>query len=58
MDPTACLERIQKALESGTMQEAREAAEDLAGWLRGGGFEPEWTRFAAAGYWFSNRYSW
>lgn len=40
MDPNACLERI---ADADTRQEQREACEDLSTWLKGGGFEPDWS---------------
>lgn len=40
MDPTACLARILRALESDDRAEACEALEDLATWLKRGGFMP------------------
>lgn len=40
MDPQACLERI---ADADSKQEIREACEDLATWIKRGGFQPEWN---------------
>ena len=41
MDPTACLRRIIEASRGNDRAEYVSACEDLAGWLRRGGFKPE-----------------
>ena len=41
MDPTACLRRIIEASRGNDRAEYVAACEDLAGWLRRGGFKPE-----------------
>lgn len=51
MDPNACFERFLTAVvdaqhegnPEGISGESREAHADLCGWLRSGGFEPEWS---------------
>lgn len=48
MDPNTCLHRIHDALATGNRGDAAEAVEDLRGWLRRGGFEPDWDRFPEA----------
>ena len=40
MDPNACLERLVDAAVEGDAAELMAAAEDLADWLRKGGFPP------------------
>jgi hypothetical protein len=40
VDPQATWERWLRAIEANDEDEAREAAEDLLGWLRAGGFKP------------------
>lgn len=40
MDPEECLNRIQHALNSGDLAEARDAIGDYREWRRKGGFEP------------------
>lgn len=40
MDVEACLERLHEAIRDGEVDEARDAAEDLALWVAGGGFLP------------------
>ena len=44
MDPNACIDRLVRARNNGDEAEVRAAAEDLAVWLRGGGFLPERER--------------
>lgn len=41
MDPNACQRRIHDAERAGDEEEARAAREDLAEWLRKGGFPPD-----------------
>lgn len=41
MDPTACLERMLRALTDDDRDEAVGAMEDLAGWICSGGFMPD-----------------
>lgn len=41
MDPQACLQRIIDAAKANRLQEYINACEDLAGWLRRGGFAPK-----------------
>ncbi len=41
MDPKACLDRVEEALDAGDMDEAREALVDYDEWRHRGGFEPE-----------------
>lgn len=53
MDPTACLERINRLLRQSAYDEAAGneldlACQDLYLWLKGGGFPPEWTAFPSA----------
>lgn len=43
MDPNACFDRWKFAVARGDADEARDAADDLLGWLARGGFEPKWT---------------
>lgn len=43
MDPTACFQRMLTAILEHDKEEALSAADDLAGWLARGGFEPTWT---------------
>jgi len=43
MDPNACWRRWQHAVAANEHEEAREAWQDLAAWIRMGGFEPGWT---------------
>jgi hypothetical protein len=40
MDPNACLQRIITAARDNDRDEYIAACEDLAGWLRAGGFKP------------------
>lgn len=40
MDPNACVDRINSAMRARDWDETCEAFDDLAGWLRGGGFRP------------------
>lgn len=40
MDPQACWERIKEALRDGDREEAQYALQDLAEWIRKGGFLP------------------
>lgn len=41
MDPKACVERIQGAIDSCDVTEARYALADLQRWIVNGGFKPE-----------------
>lgn len=41
MDPNACWKRLCDALREGDTEEAANAAEDLAEWIKKGGFLPE-----------------
>jgi hypothetical protein len=38
MDPKACLDRMNTAIDDGDLEEADAAREDLCEWLRTGGF--------------------
>lgn len=41
MDPKACLDRMESAIEGGDEEEAQAAYTDYWGWRNKGGFEPE-----------------
>lgn len=41
MDPKACLDRMEAAIEEGDEDEALDAYTDYWGWRNRGGFEPE-----------------
>ncbi len=43
MDPQACYDRWRRAVDSGDLDEAREAAADLLRWIARGGFPPRYT---------------
>lgn len=40
MDPEACLDRAEEALDEGDLAEAKDALKDYAAWRRNGGFQP------------------
>ncbi len=53
MDPNACLEMINRALDDDDLETARELYEDLTDWLHKGGYRPDgidetWERLARA----------
>ena len=50
MDPNACYHRWSVACAENDMDEASEAWRDLAGWIRNGGFAPDWTERQAAAF--------
>ena len=52
MDPTALLSLISEALHEGDYDEATQASEDLAGWLKCSGFEPAWHKYPQASNFF------
>jgi len=41
MDPTKCLEELIDCARAGDHEGMMDKAEDLADWLRGGGFSPK-----------------
>lgn len=41
MDPKACLDRMESAIEAGDEDEIQAAYADYWNWRHGGGFEPE-----------------
>lgn len=49
MDPTVALTNLNRALDDGDLDAARDAFEALDGWLSRGGFLPEqWRQFRDA----------
>lgn len=48
MDPNATLRAIDQFLKEDDIQMATEAAQDLLGWIRKGGFSPNWDKYPAA----------
>jgi len=52
MDPNATLKKLRNALAHGDMTEAVEATVDLASWLNGGGFEPDWPMGSTVRDWW------
>lgn len=46
MDPNEALRLLCQALDDGENEEAGEHAENLADWLRAGGFEPDWSAYS------------
>jgi hypothetical protein len=50
MDPNACLHAYYDAIEAGEYEEAAEHWDDLADWIRRGGYPPEvWLDVQAEG---------
>lgn len=43
MDPNAAYELFVEAMADGRREDVYNHGSDLAGWLRKGGFEPQWT---------------
>ncbi len=48
MDPNATLELIAQYLDSGELDSACEACEDLREWIHKGGFEPDFWKYPIA----------
>jgi hypothetical protein len=41
MDPQACLDRVERLLDAGELDDGRDALDDYREWRLGGGFEPD-----------------
>ncbi len=61
MDPQATFRDLDDAIECADHERAQECCETLSAWIRGDGFEPDWTeRPQALGYYsaYCNRHAW
>ena len=53
MDPNATLANIEYCIDAGIIEYANDAVEgydSLMGWIRSGGFEPDWAKYPRATY--------